>query len=35
MKSLSEFTTRKKIADFAGMIVLIRMIEIFTLENTR
>jgi DNA polymerase-3 subunit epsilon len=29
MKSLSEFSTRKKIADFAGMISLIRRNEIF------
>jgi DNA polymerase-3 subunit epsilon len=29
MKSLSEFTTRKKIADFAGMILLIRMMKRF------
>jgi DNA polymerase-3 subunit epsilon len=29
MKSLSEFTTRKKIADFAGMIALIKMMKKF------
>jgi DNA polymerase-3 subunit epsilon len=36
IKSLSEFSTRKKIADFAGMIAFDKEDnEIFALENTK